>query len=229
MKAIRAHQLVITLASLVLTLLLSGDCFAQCTARISGRVSLDGSGRIDVHLLDTSRGDRATPTDNNGRYAFTKVCPGSYRVRPGPAWWENAMLPSPYTPSSQEVTIPSGNVIQAGNDGPVNIKGIDFRRTAPPGQGEPQDLRDFVKEKIQIDESVRAGRDLRFAQEIEQFLEITLPCNKRLCDLTIKVRNGRAAIAGVMQPNDRPLLDKLGEAIGGNRVDVSGVRSKEQP
>lgn len=213
----------------------------DCSHQISGRVTRGGSAPdagVEMHLLGGARrGDRmvntdntgTVPTDDTGRYAFANLCPGTYRIRPGPAWWENAMLPSPYTPSSQEVTIPAGNVIQRGHDGPVYIKGIDFQRTAPPGVGEPQDLRDFVKEKIKIDESVRAGRDLRFAQEIEQFLESTLPCKERLCDLTIKVRNGRAAIAGAMDPNERPLLDKLAQAIGANRLDISGVKGHINP
>lgn len=133
------------------------------------------------------------------------------------------MVPSPYTPSSQEVTIPSGNRIQSGNDG---VKGINFMRSDPPGQGGPSGAGNFIKDKIKIDESVRSGRDLELAREVEQFLENTLPCKEHVCDLTIKVRNGRVAIAGVMQPNEKPLLNKVGEAIGGiRRLDISGVRS----
>lgn len=232
MKLIRTRQALIVLASLTFVTLLSGDCLAQCTAQISGRVTIDGSApdaRVDVHLLGSRGSDRAIPTNNDGRYIFGKVCPGSYRVRPGPAWWENAQLPSPYTPSSQEVTIPAANKIQRGNE-PVHVKGIDFVRTNPPGQGGGADPGNFIKDKIKIDESVRSARDLKLAREIEQFLESTLPCKEHLCDLTIKVRNGRVAIAGALDPNERSSLNRLGESIGGiRRLDISGVRSKEQP
>jgi hypothetical protein len=180
---------------------------------------------VDIHLLIEQGRERTVRTDNEGYYSFAKVCPGTYRVRPGPAFMENAMQPSRYTPSSQEVTIPTGNKIQTGND-PVSVKHIDFMRASPPGQGGPSGVGNFIADKIRIDESVRSGQDLKLAREIEQFLEKTLPCKEHGCDLTIRVRNGRVAIAGVMQPNDKPLLNKVGEAIGGvRRLDISGVRS----
>ena len=226
MKTIRAHQAPIVLASVFFTVLMSGNCFAQCITRISGRVTLDGTAPVahqDMYLLSDNQPEVSTRTNTDGYYSFRGVCIGAHTVRPGPAWWENAMLPSPYRPSSRRVF-----VREPERGRPAVITGINFERTNPPGQGGPRDPGNFIEDKIKIDESVRGG-DLKFAREIEQFLESTLPCKEHLCDLTIKVRNGRVAIVGVTQPNDRPLLDKLGEAIGGNRVDVSGVRSKEQP
>lgn len=198
----------------------------DCTHRITGRVTLDGSTpdrRLDVHLLAEQGKERTTRTDNDGYYAFAKVCSGSYRVRPGPAFLENARQPSRYTPSSREVSVPEG----AGN---LAIANVDFMRSDAPGQGGPGGAGNFIDNQIRIDESTRSGRDLKLAREIERFLEQTLPCNERQCDLTIKVRDGRVTIAGVMQPNDKPLLNKVGEAISGvRRLDISGVKSKEQP
>lgn len=235
MKILRTYRRSIVLSSLFFVAMIAApsSSFAQgCTNRISGRVTLDGSTperRVDVHLLLEQGRDRTVRTDNDGYYSFAKVCPGSYRVRPGPAFLENAMQPSRYTPSSQEVTIPSGNKIQTGN-GPVSVKHIDFMRASPPGQGGPSGVGNFIADKIRIDESVRSGQDLKLAREIEQFFENTLPCKEHLCDLTISVRNSRVALAGVMQPNDKPLLKKVGEAIGGiRRLDISGVKFKEQP
>jgi hypothetical protein len=226
MKIARTCQL---LASLLLffTVIVtaSKSSFAQprgCPHRISGRVTLDGSTpdrRVDVHLLIEQGRERTVRTDNDGYYAFAKVCPGTYRVRPGAAFLENAMLPSMYSPSSREVTV-----------GKFAIANVDFMRTDAPGQGGPRGAGNFIEDEIKVDESTRAGRDMQLAREVEQFLENTLPCKEHVCDLTIKVRNGRVAIAGVMQPNDKPLLKKVGEAIGGvRRLDISGVRSKEQP
>lgn len=227
MKSVRTCQLLIVPSLLFLAVMLAApkSSFGQpkgCTHRISGRVTLDGSTpdrRVDVHLLIEQGRERTVRTDNDGYYAFAKVCPGSYRVRPGPAFLENAMQPSRYTPSSREVTVPP----VAGNSA---MASVDFMRTDAPGQGGPRGAGNFIENQIKVDESTRAGRDLKLAREIEQFLENTLPCKEHLCDLTIKVRNGRVAIAGVMQPNDKPLLNKVGEAIGGvRRLDISGVRS----
>ena len=232
MKKTRTRRLLIALAVLVFVALLSADCFAQCTARISGRVTIDGSSpevRVDVHLLGPGGSDRTARTDNDGQYVFAKVCPGQYRVRPGQAFLENARVASPYRPSSQEVTIPPANKVDGGNS-PVVVKGIDFERTSPPGQGGGRDPGNFIADKIRIDESVRSGADLKLAREIEQFLESTLPCKEHLCDLTIKVRSGRVAITGLMDPNERGQLNRIGEAVGGvKRLDISGVRSKEGP
>lgn len=232
MKTITRNQIVLLSSILVVTatvLAAPMSSFAQfrdCNHRISGRVTLDGSTpdrRVDVHLLSEQRKERTTRTDNDGQYAFAKVCPGSYRVRPGPAFLENAMQPSRYTPSSREVTMPQGGDNFA-------IANVDFMRNNPPGQGGPGGAGNFIEDQIKIDESVRSAQDLKLAREIERFLEKTLPCKEHLCDLTIKARNGRVTIAGVMQPNDKPLLNKVGEAIGGiRRLDITGVRSKEQP
>lgn len=225
MKIIRACRLLIVPSLLFFAVMLAApkSSFAQikgCTHRISGRVTLDGSTpdrRVDIHLLIEQGRERTVRTDNDGYYAFAKVCPGSYRVRPGPAFLENAMQPSRYTPSSREVIV-----------GNFKIANVDFMRSDEPGQGGSRGPGNFIKDQIRVDESTRAGRDLNLAREIEQFFENTLPCNE--CDLTIRVRNGRVTIAGVMQPNDKPLLNKVGEAIGGiRRLDISGVKSKEQP
>lgn len=226
MKTVRTCQLLAPLLLFFAVIVTaSNSSFALpkgCTHRISGRVTLDGSTpdrRVDVHLLIEQGRERTVRTDNDGYYAFAKVCPGSYRVRPGAAFLENAMQPSRYTPSSREVTV-----------GNFAIANVDFMRTDAPGQGGPRGAGNFIADKIKVDESTRAGRDLKLAREVEQFLENTLPCKEHVCDLTIKVRNGRVSIAGVMQPNDKPLLNKVGEAIGSiRRLDISGVRSKEQP
>jgi hypothetical protein len=229
MKTVRTCQLLALLLFLAVIVTASNSSSAQtkgCTHRISGRVTLDGSTpdrRVDVHLLIEQGRERTVRTDNDGYYSFAKVCPGSYRVRPGAAFLENAMQPSRYTPSSREVRVPQG----AGN---FAIANVDFMRTDAPGQGGPRGAGNFIEDQIKVDESTRAGRDLKLAQEVEQFLENTLPCKEHVCDLTVKVRNGRVTIAGVMQPNDKPLLNKVGEAIGGvRRLDISGVKSKEQP
>jgi osmotically-inducible protein OsmY len=188
-------------------------------------VTLDGSAavaRLDMHLLSDDDPEQEVRTNNDGYYSFRRVCPGRHTVRPGPAWWENARLPSPYRPSSREVFV---RVVEGS---PAVITGINFEQTNPPGQGGPSGAGNFIKDQIKVDESVRAGRDMKLAREIEQFLEQTLPCKEHQCDLTIKVQNGRVTIAGVMQPNDKPLLNKVGEAIGGvRRLDISGVRSIE--
>lgn len=232
MKKMKTRQLLIASASLIFVLLLRSDCFAECTARISGRVTIDGSTpvvRVDVHLLGPRDSERTVRTNNDGEYVFAKVCPGSYRVRPGPAFLENARQPSAYRPSSQEVIIPSGDTI-GGGTAPVYVKDINFERTSPPGQGGTRDPGNFIEDKIKIDESVRSGADLKLAREIEDFLESSPACKEHLCELTIKVRNGRVAIAGAMDPNEKSSLTRLGESIGGiRRLDISGVRSKEGP
>lgn len=230
MKTVRTCQLLAPLlVSFAVMLAAPKSSFAQpkgCTHRISGRVTLDGSTpdrRVDVHLLIEQDRERTMRTDNDGYYSFAKVCPGSYRVRPGAAFLENAVQSSRYTPSSREVKVPQRAVNSA-------IANVDFMRTDAPGQGGSRGAGNFIADAIKVDESTRAGRDLNLAREVEQFLENTLPCKEHVCDLTIKVRNGRVAIAGVMQPNDKPLLNKVGEAIGGiRRLDITGVRSKEQP
>lgn len=238
MKKIRTFQRLIAPSLLLVAVVCAApqSNFAQptdCTHRISGRVTLDGStpdARVDVHLLGPHGSDRTTRTNNDGQYAFAKVCPGTYRVRPGPAFLENSMQSSRYTPSSKEVTIPSGTAIQAGNAKPVSLKDIDFMRVSPPGQGGSRDPGNFIDDRIRVDESTRSGRDLKLAREIEHFLENTLACADHLCDLTIKVRNGRVDIAGVMEPNDKPFLEKVRENVVGVRsLNTSQVRSKEQP
>jgi hypothetical protein len=232
MKTIRKNQmLILTLLLFIAAMMLATpqNCFARpkdCAHRISGRVTKDGSvpeRRIDVHLLSEQRKERTERTDNDGYYAFEKVCSGSYRVRPGPAFLENARQPSRYTPSSREVRVPRG-------DNDFGLANVDFMRTNPPGQGGPRDAGNFIEDRIKIDESVRSGQDMKLAREIEQFLEKTLPCKEHLCDLTIKVSNGRVALTGIIAPEDKPLLNKVRESISGvRRLDLGKVKSKEQP
>lgn len=229
MKRIRKYQAPVFSVAVFLAALwlASSHCFAQCITQVRGRVTLDGSApvaRLDMHLLSDNQPEVSTRTNTDGYYSFRNVCVGAHTVRPGPAWWENAQVASPYRPSSRQV------FVREVPGRPAVITGINFERANPPGQGGGSGPGNFIKDRIKIDESVRSGRDLKLAREIEQYLESTLPCKEHLCDLTISVRNGRVAIAGVMQPNDKPLLNKVGEAIGGiRRLDISGVRSKEQP
>lgn len=231
MTMTRKHQIRLFSVALffVALCIASSNCFAECITRISGRVTLDGSApvaRLDMHLLSDNQPEVSTRTNADGYYSFRNVCVGAHTVRPGPAWWENAQVASPYRPSSRQVF-----VREPERGRPAVITGINFERTSPPGQGGGRDPGNFIEDKIKIDESVRSGRDLKLAKEIEQYLESTLPCKEHLCDLTIKVRNARVTITGIMGPDfDKSSLNKVGEAIGGvRRLDISGVRSKEQP
>ena len=65
---------------------------------------------------------------------------------------------------------------------------VDFlKRNPPPHRQNPDEPKEF---KIEIDESVRAGRDLMLAMQVRDFLEKGLGCQGKPCGvLRISVAN----------------------------------------
>lgn len=111
------------------------DCLSALEGAVTRRVGnfVNGPSRpaglrnIQVQLLD-SRGDRVaqTRTDRDGRYAFRKVCAGTYTVCPGTPCPAGGAIPSRYEPAEQRVSVP-----------PRLQDGIDFRLTEPPPVRQP--------------------------------------------------------------------------------------------
>jgi hypothetical protein len=238
MKTNRKYRMLASALALLLaamTLVEPDNSFARakdCKHRIGGRVTRSSNSgpvperRVEVHLFN-GQGEfiNTVRTDNDGYYVFADLCPGTYKVRPGPRWLENMegpILTPMYTPSSRNVTVPTkiNSVIS-----PTHI---DFRRNEPPPPGEPPEERE--EKGIKIDESTREGRDMELAVRVEHFLEATLPCKgPRRCNLTIKVRNGQVELSGIIDPEDRPLVEKVREKVQGVRsLNLGKLRSSRK-
>jgi hypothetical protein len=86
-----------------------------------------GVPRIQVQLLD-GEGARVTQTrtDQQGRYAFSKICQGTYTVCPGTPCPAGGPVPSRYAPASSEVRVSR-----------VGLRGVDFRLLPPPPVRQP--------------------------------------------------------------------------------------------
>lgn len=201
----------------------------NCNLRIGGTVTRNAQGspaperRVEVHLYDKSGDLIATVrTDSDGYYAFENVCPGTYTVRPGPAWVANVegpRLPALYTPSSRRVTVPSKpkDVLSPNH--------VNFVRNEPPPPDQPDPERG-KEEEIRIDESTRAGQDAELAARIRDFLEKNLkPCVGPIrCNLLIKVRERIVELSGILYPNDKPALERIRNIQGVRSVNLDRIR-----
>lgn len=113
----------------------AGDClhtieglvFRRVGNLLNGPSEPSGLKGIQVQLLDTDdRRIAQTRTDREGRYAFRKVCRGTFVVCPGTPCPARGAIPSRYEPSETRVTVP-----------PQPQNGIDFRLTEPPPVRQP--------------------------------------------------------------------------------------------